>query len=491
MLFRSRIARPPKIDGRLDDEVYTVVPGAGDFVQQIPRENTPATEKTLIWVLFDDKNLYISARAYDTHPELEIATEMRRDDNNLVSNESLSFVLDTFYDRRNGFFFQTGPLGTIRDQAVQDDQTNQSWNTVWEVRSARDDEGWTTELQIPFKSLRYAGSGPQVWGFNVRRVVKWKNENDYFSAAPASFGIGAINRMQTGGTLVGIETPLQSLNLEFKPYVVSTLTTDRTAPVPYSNDLGKNIGVDFKYGLTRGLVLQQVQHEHAQVAVFEDALAATATFVEAGVAVAVAAVVGFESGFHGFFDVLTMYLRYIASASVARPCRLASPNFAQDGSPREGPHPGPGDAQCSWASRKAMARWAPTMSCRRTNHTASSTATSSGLSLGTCPTSSWRASRRACRAASSWSQNSATWASRNCCCRASTGSVCAWAGGSAAAACGMNWLVITASAAWRVSSRSGRCFMIVLRWVRCPDFARATCQGRYGPACPHCRCHTA
>ena len=214
-----RLASPLRIDGRLDEEVYATVPGAGDFVQQLPRENTPATERTLVWVFFDDKNLYISARCFDSHPELEIATEMRRDDNGLVSNESLSFVLDTFYDRRNGFFFQTGPLGTIRDQAVQDDQTNQSWNTVWEVRSARDDEGWTTELQIPFKSLRYAGSGPQVWGFNVRRVIKWKNENDYFSAAPASFGIGAINRMQTGGTLVGLETPLQSLNLEFKPYV--------------------------------------------------------------------------------------------------------------------------------------------------------------------------------------------------------------------------------------------------------------------------------
>jgi hypothetical protein len=261
-----RLTTPLKIDGRLDDAIYTTVPGAGDFVQQLPRENTPATEKTLVWVFFDDKNLYISARCFDTHPELEIATEMRRDDNNLVSNESLSFVLDTFYDRRNGFFFQTGPLGTIRDQAVQDDQTNQSWNTVWEVRSARDDEGWTTELQIPFKSLRYAGSGPQVWGFNVRRVVKWKNENDYFSAAPASFGIGAINRMQTGGNLVGVETPLQSLNLEFKPYVVSTVTTDRAAAVPYANDLSKNIGVDFKYGLTRGLVFDAtVNTDFAQV----------------------------------------------------------------------------------------------------------------------------------------------------------------------------------------------------------------------------------
>ena len=262
----SRISSPLRIDGRLDEEVYVSVLGAGDFVQQLPRENEAATEVTQIWVFFDDKNLYIAARCADTHPEREVATEMRRDDNNIVQNESLSFVLDTFYDRRNGFFFQTSPLGAIRDQSITDDRVNQSWNTVWDVKSARDEQGWTTELVIPFKSLRYPGSGPQVWGFQIRRIVKWKNETDYLSVAPAAYGFGAINRMNAGGTLVGVETPLQSLNLEFKPYAVSSLNTDRTAAVPYSNDLTKNAGFDFKYGLTRGLVLDAtVNTDFAQV----------------------------------------------------------------------------------------------------------------------------------------------------------------------------------------------------------------------------------
>jgi len=262
----TRIDRPIRLDGRLDDEVYATVPGAGDFVQQLPRENESASEATQIWIFFDDKNLYIAARCFDSHPEREVATEMRRDDNNVVQNESLSFVLDTFYDRRNGFFFQTSPLGTIRDQSITDDQANQSWNTVWDVKSARDEQGWTTELVIPFKSLRYAGSGPQVWGFNVRRVVKWKNENDYLSAAPAAYGTGAVNRMNTGGTLVGLETPAQSLNLELKPYAVSTVNTDRAAATPYSNDVTSNAGFDFKYGLTRGLVLDAtVNTDFAQV----------------------------------------------------------------------------------------------------------------------------------------------------------------------------------------------------------------------------------
>ena len=265
-LRATRLDRPLTVDGNLNEEVYLRVPAASDFVQQLPRENQPATEATQLWIFFDDTNLYISARCFDSHPEREVATELRRDNNNIVQNENITIVLDTFYDRRNGFWFQTTSLGAIRDQSVADDTANGSWNTVWDVKSARDSQGWTTEMVIPFKSLRYAGSGPRVWGINVRRITMWKNETDYLSAVPAAYGTGAISRMNVGGTLVGVETPLQSMNLELKPYAVSSLNTDRAAARPYSNDFAKNGGLDFKYGLTRGLTLDAtVNTDFAQV----------------------------------------------------------------------------------------------------------------------------------------------------------------------------------------------------------------------------------
>ncbi|OFW18023.1 MAG: hypothetical protein A3F69_03275 [Acidobacteria bacterium RIFCSPLOWO2_12_FULL_66_10] len=261
-----RIEQPLMLDGRLDEDVYEAVPAAGDFIEQLPRSGVPATEQSEVWVFFDDRNLYISARCYDSHPEREVVNELRRDNSNLVQNESISLILDTFYDRRTAFFFQTSPLGAIRDQAVVDDGANENWNTIWDVKSGRFEKGWTFEMSIPFKSLRYAGAGPQVWGFNVRRIVKWKNETSYLSAVPASYGTGAINRIGVGGTLVGLETPAQSINLELKPYFVSSLTTDRTAAVPFSNDLTKNVGFDFKYGLTRGLIADAtVNTDFAQV----------------------------------------------------------------------------------------------------------------------------------------------------------------------------------------------------------------------------------
>jgi hypothetical protein len=170
-------------------------------------------------------------------------------------NENFAVVLDTFHDRRNGFYFQTNPLSAIRDQAITDEgNQNQDWNTIWDVRSARFEQGWTLEMVIPFKSLRYAGSGPQTWGINLRRIVMWKNETTFISAVDAAYGNPGIYRFSDAGTLVGLETPAQSMNLEIKPYAISTLATDNAAAEPYKNDPDGNAGLDVKYGLTRSLI---------------------------------------------------------------------------------------------------------------------------------------------------------------------------------------------------------------------------------------------
>src|SRR5499426_524750 len=262
-----RIDKPLKIDGRLDEEVYGVVPPAGDFIMQEPREGERATEQTDAWIFFDNDNLYIAARCWDDHPERWVVTELRHDNNNIIENENLSVALDTFHDRRNGFFFQTNPLGALREQAFTDEvNINSNWNTVWHVKTGRFEGGWTVEMVIPFKSLRYRGSGPQVWGINFRRMVKWKNETSFLTRVPRAYGRDGIFRPSTGGTLVGLETPAQSMNLELKPYVVSSLTTDHAAAAPFDNRFSRNAGFDFKYGLTRSLIADAtVNTDFAQV----------------------------------------------------------------------------------------------------------------------------------------------------------------------------------------------------------------------------------
>ena len=250
----TRIDRPLTLDGQLDEEIYSVVPGAGGFIQQEPREGEPATEKTDVWIFFDDENIYVAARCWDSSdPDRWVVNELQRD-GNVSQNENLAVQFDTFYDRRNGFYFQTSPVGVLRDQTFTDEvNRNLSWNTVWDVRAGQFDGGWTMEMVIPFKSIRYPGSGPQVWGIGFRRIVKWKNESSYLTPVPASYGMQGVFRASTYGTLVGLETPDQSVNLEVKPYLTSAVATDRSAEIPFSNDFSPAGGVDLKYGLSRSL----------------------------------------------------------------------------------------------------------------------------------------------------------------------------------------------------------------------------------------------
>src|SRR5258706_6689329 len=188
-----RLAEPLRIDGRLDEAVYASVPPIGDFVQQEPAEGAPATEKTEAWIFFDDQNIYIAARCWDSHPEREIANEMRRDGQQILQNENFTVIFDTFYDKRNGFMFQANSLGAMRDTMSTDETNqNQDWNTVWNVRTQRNDTRWSVEFVIPFKSLRYGRATDQTQGVNMRRIVRWKNEWSFLSAPPAYLSLRSI-----------------------------------------------------------------------------------------------------------------------------------------------------------------------------------------------------------------------------------------------------------------------------------------------------------
>jgi len=269
----QRISKPLTVDGRFDDDVYRLLTPFTELIQQDPNEGSAVSERTEVWVVFDDENIYFAAKSFDSHPERIVATELRRDSSGIFQNDSIAIVIDTFHDLRNGFKFQTNALGAVQESAVVDEVNVDSWNTVWEVRSGRYDWGWGFEMAIPFKSIRYPGSGPQVWGINMRRVIRAKNEIAYLTPMPRSFGANAIYHMGSAATLVGIETPAQSMNLEFKPYGVSSLTTDRAAARPFNNKRDANGGFDFKYGLTRGLILDttyrtdfaQVEEDQQQV----------------------------------------------------------------------------------------------------------------------------------------------------------------------------------------------------------------------------------
>ena len=255
-LRATRLAEPIVLDGKLDDPIYSRVKSVSGFIQQEPDEGEPASEETEAWIFFDDRNFYVSVRCWDSHPERMIANEMRRDHNNIFRNESIVLVLDTDYDRRNGFYFATNPLGALRDQSVGDEgqNNNADWNTVWDVGASMDDRGWVFEMAVPFKSLRFKNVGPQVWSFNLRRIVAWKNERTFLAPIAAAHSMSGVFRFSDAATLVGVEVPGSNRNLELKPYALSSLTTNQKADEPFSNDPNADVGFDVKYGLTSGLI---------------------------------------------------------------------------------------------------------------------------------------------------------------------------------------------------------------------------------------------
>jgi hypothetical protein len=254
-LRATRLEEGLVLDGKLDDPIYSQVSAMSGFIQQEPHEGQPATEKTEAWVFFDDENFYVSARCWDSHPERIVANEMRRDHINIFQNDNFTMVLDTFYDRRNGYYFQTNALGALRETAVTDEgaSNNQDWNTVWDVKATIFEKGWMLEMAIPFKSLRFRGGREQIWGINLRRVVRWKNEMSYLAPVSAAHGNRAVYRFSDAATLTGIEAPRQSRNAELKPYALASTITDNNADIPFSNDMDGAVGFDAKYGLTKGL----------------------------------------------------------------------------------------------------------------------------------------------------------------------------------------------------------------------------------------------
>ena len=268
-----RLDEPLVVDGILDEPVYSDFRPFGDFVQVAPVADAPSSERTDVWVSFDETHVYVTCRCWDSAPPEEwVANELRRDTPGLRNNEHFGVMFDTFYDRRSGMMFYANPLGARADYAVVDEGgPNTDWNPVWDVAGGRFDGGWIVEMAIPFKSLRYHSGPDQMWGIQLRRSIRHKNEWTYLNPVPAFLaGPQALNRVSAAGTVVGLDLPPAGSNLEFKPYAIGGVTTDRTVSPTVENDAEGDIGLDMKYGLTANLTADlTVNTDFAQVEVDE------------------------------------------------------------------------------------------------------------------------------------------------------------------------------------------------------------------------------
>ena len=246
-----RLATPLRIDGRLDEVLYDTVLPISDFLQVEPRPGEPATDRTDVWITFDETTVFVSLRCWQD-PDRIAANDMRRD--SYSQDDYVDVALDTFYDGRNAAVFTIYASGGRFDAQITDErQMNMDWNPVWDLRTGRFEGGWTAEAAIPFRSLRYRPGRAQIWGINLQRYTQWKNESSTLNRIPVALGSMGIMQMSLAGPLVGLEAPPASRNLEFKPYLVADMVSDHLASPEVSNEVDADIGIDIKYGLSQNL----------------------------------------------------------------------------------------------------------------------------------------------------------------------------------------------------------------------------------------------
>ena len=231
----------PLVDGDvLNDPAYADARLATGFVQNRPFEGEPASERTEVRIVYTADTLYFGVVCYTEDPSTIIAADSRRD-SDMTETDSFQIILDTYLDGQNGFVFGTNPAGVEYDGQVTNEGQgtgrfggggsgrpsnnrqqrgsggglNLNWDGAWQVVTRVTDIGWTAEIAIPFRTLRYPRTDTQSWGMNFQRNIRARNEQAFWSPLPRQYD---LNRISLAGKLQELRVPPQR-NLTFTPYM--------------------------------------------------------------------------------------------------------------------------------------------------------------------------------------------------------------------------------------------------------------------------------
>lgn len=242
---------PPKIDGELENPIWLQGAVLEHFTQYEPVEGARPSEKTVTYIGYDKNNLYIAVRCFDSNPKAIRACLTQRDE--VYGDDEVTIYLDTFNDKKKAFAFQVNPCGVQSDGIYTEVQTrgrghgggperiDKSWDTFFITDAHRDDEGYTVELSIPFKSLRFPHSQTQVWGLQIKRNIRRKNEEIYWY--PRSRDINGF--LVQSGRLVIDGALEKGKNLEIMPVLIGLQERH--------HKFDPEVGLNLKYGITSEL----------------------------------------------------------------------------------------------------------------------------------------------------------------------------------------------------------------------------------------------
>ena len=241
-----------ELDGKLDEAFWKNISGIDDFLMQEPIEGGKPSENTIIKIAYDENYLYIGAVLYDSNPEGIKAFKMRKDAP-LNTDDRFMWILDTYLDGRNAYFFEINPRGLMGDGLLtigQGRTLNKDWDGIWRPWTHIGDFGWSTEVRIPFHTLNF---DPKIssWGINFQRTIRRKNEEILWSGHKRNQG---IYRPQNAGLLTGLNNISQGLGLEVVGYgKVEGSKIENGLGKEYDKNANINGGLDVNYNVTSGL----------------------------------------------------------------------------------------------------------------------------------------------------------------------------------------------------------------------------------------------
>ena len=237
-----KVTAPPRLDGRLDDPIWQKAAIISGFKQREPDEGRDASEPTTVRIAYDQSHLYIGALLDDSAPAEIRASELRRD-NTLDSDDTFSVLLDTYHDHRNAFVFRVNPRGTRFDALVRNESRfyYADWDEQWTAAAVLTETGWSVEIAIPFKILRFTGAAAQTWGLNFERVIKRRNEVAYWAGWSRNF---AFQNVSQAGHLGGLTDLKQAERVRLRPYFLGGAESLDAVATPTGTRRITEIGID-------------------------------------------------------------------------------------------------------------------------------------------------------------------------------------------------------------------------------------------------------
>jgi len=237
----------PKINGILDDEIWSLGEWKGDFIQQFPYSGSPASEPSWFKIVYDYSNLYVALICKDSEPNKIIDRLGPRDSR---AGDIAGIALDSYFDKRTAFEFSITVAGQKMDvKHLGDWDFDFNWNAVWDGATSRTDTGWIAEIKLPFSQIRYANQPEHIWGLHFYRVITRKQEASSWDPIPRE----APATVYLFGELKGIENIRSSRQVEFLPYVLGSYSLLQGEDP--SGDFGFNAGLDAKVGISSDFTL--------------------------------------------------------------------------------------------------------------------------------------------------------------------------------------------------------------------------------------------